>query len=104
MSSERVRHSHKPGVNRDYDNLPRVAKVEAPEICAIENISMTTLNARVEEGTYPKPHYVGRKRMWFWGEVKDELLKAGENKTPPKRKFAPMPKHTGKRERAVAHA
>jgi predicted DNA-binding transcriptional regulator AlpA len=61
----------------DYTKLPDFALVDASEVSLITGMSLSTLNKRVEDRTFPAPSRHGRNRIWQLGTVRHYCKKFG---------------------------
>lgn len=63
----------------DYDKLPDWALLGVAEVGVVTGMSRTALDQRVESGSFPKPSYHGKNRVWSLGQVRAWCLSvAGE--------------------------
>jgi predicted DNA-binding transcriptional regulator AlpA len=49
--------------------LVPVVRLGIAEVEARENVDRSTISRWVRKGTFPTPHYLGRKRAWFLSEI-----------------------------------
>ena len=54
----------------NYDKLPDWALLGVSEVGVVTGMSRTALDARVAEGSFPKPSKHGKNRVWSLGQVR----------------------------------
>jgi predicted DNA-binding transcriptional regulator AlpA len=56
-----------------FDQLPDVARIALPPVCALYGVSQGTVWRRVQQGLIPKPVKDGGSTRWLAGDLKRAL-------------------------------
>lgn len=56
-----------------FDQLPDVARIALPTVCALYGVSGETVRRRVHQGLIPKPVKDGGSTRWLVGDLKKSL-------------------------------
>lgn len=56
-----------------FDQLPDVARIALPTVCALYGVSQGTVWRRVQQGLIPKPVKDGGSTRWLAGDLKRAL-------------------------------
>ena len=66
----------------DFESLPPEALLKISDVLLVTGQSRSKLEYRYANGMFPRPAFLGRDRVWTWGEVRKwlrEVAKRGAN-------------------------
>lgn len=59
--------------NIDFEELPPEALLKISDVVLVTSLSRSVLEKRYAEGKFPRPRFLGRDRVWTWGDVRKWL-------------------------------
>lgn len=57
----------------DFEELPPEALLKISDVVLVTSLSRSVLEKRYAEGKFPRPRFLGRDRVWTWGDVRKWL-------------------------------